>query len=73
MPAVKRAWREAIEQYDADGIAGAGRRHRFALERHHIIHRLAPLADLVRVLATPDARIEMATGMGAVGPALRQN
>ncbi len=73
VPAVKVAWHGAIERYDADGAAGAERRHRFALENHHLVHRLAPLCREVRALAAPDARIEMATGMGAVGPILRSD
>jgi hypothetical protein len=70
VPAVKQAWAEALARYDADGAAGAERRHRYAIENHHLIHRLAPICRQVRALAAPDARIEMRTGMGAVGPVL---
>lgn len=68
--AVQQAWAEAIARYDADGAAGAERRHRYALDNHHLIHRLAPICRQVRALAARDARIEMKTGMGAVGPVL---
>lgn len=70
VPAVKQAWAEAVARYDADGPAGAERRHRYALENHHLIHRLAPICREVRALAARDARIEIRTGMGAVGPVL---
>lgn len=70
VPAVKQAWAEAVARYDADGEAGAERRHRYALENHHLIHRLAPICRQVRALAAHDARIEIRTGMGAVGPVL---
>ncbi len=72
VPAVKAAWREAVERYDTDGAAGAERRHRYALENHHLVHRLAPLCAEIRALAAPDAVIETATGMGAVGSVLRR-
>lgn len=70
VPAVKQAWAEAVERYDEDGVAGAERRHCYALENHHLIHRLAPICRQVRALAAHDARIEVRTGMGAVGPVL---
>ena len=70
VPAVKRAWAEAVARYDEDGVAGAERRHHYALENHHLIHRLAPICLQVRALAAPDAHIENRTGMGAVGPVL---
>lgn len=73
VPAVKQAWAEALARYDADGAAGAERRHRYALDNHHLIHRLAPICRQVRALAAPDARIELKTGMGAVGPVLMGN
>ncbi len=72
LPAVKEAWAEAVRRYDSDGAAGAERRHRYALENHHLIHRLAPICHQVRALAARDARIEMKTGMGAVGPVLME-
>src|SRR5690606_34337897 len=71
-PAVEAGWREALALYDRDGVNGARRRHRYALEHHHIAHRLAPICAEIRFLGAPDARIETEAGMGAVGAMLKR-
>ena len=40
---VKEAWQTAIRLFDRDGVAGAARRHRYALDNHLPKHRLVDI------------------------------
>ena len=68
--AIEAAWREGLRRYDADGAAGAERRHRFALENHHIGLRLPAIWAQIAALAAPDARIAIEASGGGIGPVL---
>ncbi|MEX2201169.1 MAG: hypothetical protein WD711_07230 [Dongiaceae bacterium] len=68
--AIEAAWREGLRHYDADGAAGAERRHRFALEHHHFGVRLPAIWAQIAALAAPGARVAVEASGGGVGPVL---
>jgi hypothetical protein len=72
VPAVEAARREAVMRYDAAGADGAYWRHRYALENHHISHRLASICAEIMALGSQDAIVSIETGDGSVGPVLQR-
>jgi|GEM_PF-61610 len=48
---VQTAYQEAITRFDAEGIEGVNRRHKFALENHLFVHRLDAILGMINNLA----------------------
>ncbi|MEX0807655.1 MAG: hypothetical protein WD044_02905 [Dongiaceae bacterium] len=69
---IEAAWREALKRYDADGMDGVTRRHRFALDNHHFGLRLPSIWAEIVALAAPGADIAIEASDGGVGPVLRR-
>jgi hypothetical protein len=64
VPALLAAHAEAIAAFDRDGAAGAERRHRYALDRHMLAHRVADLVHRtaamhgLKLLREPTERVQ---------------
>lgn len=54
---IRRAAREAADRFDRMGPAVAQARHRYALENHLLAHRVHVMLNVIRSLATGDARL----------------
>jgi hypothetical protein len=50
--AIEEAWRKALTLFDREGVAGVRRRHRFAIEQHHIASRIEPICTQVLDIST---------------------
>lgn len=57
--AVVDAYRMALQRYDADGQAGADRRHRYAVEHHTLPVRIRRIADVLRGMARGDYQLDI--------------
>jgi hypothetical protein len=61
------AWREAVARFDQGGSAGALRRHRFALENHHLVHRVEAIcAQLLPIAARQSLKLKSDSATGVV-------
>ena len=49
---VRTAWQAAIDRFDADGQQGVIRRHKYALENHHVSNRIGEMVRALRDLST---------------------
>ncbi|MBR8826989.1 MAG: tetratricopeptide repeat protein [Gomphosphaeria aponina SAG 52.96 = DSM 107014] len=49
---VQTAYQEAITRFDAEGIEGINRRHKFALENHLFVHRLDAILGMLNSWAS---------------------
>lgn len=57
--AVVNAYRQALRRYDADGQAGADRRHRYAVEHHTLPIRIRRIVEVLRGIARGDYRFDV--------------
>jgi tetratricopeptide (TPR) repeat protein len=49
---IEEAHRQALELYEAGGIAGMEKRHELVLDRHMFVHRLVEIIDILGTYAT---------------------
>ncbi len=55
--AVEGAWKEALRRFATDGSQGALRRHRFAIDHHHLVNRIQAICHQVRQIASSTSDI----------------
>jgi hypothetical protein len=64
--AIEAAWRTALARFDAEGLAGAERRHCYALQNHHIMQRLKSICAQIELIKD-GRRIRIEADGDAVG------
>ncbi len=61
------AWREALARFDQGGRDGAAQRHRFALDNHHLVHRLEAIcAQVFPIAARENLKLKSDRSTGVV-------